>query len=311
MFDISSVNYDPFVIDITRGLSNSSSSNWPKVESLSYKFYSQFISNGIEYIFVPKYKGYAPLDIASDFEMVLTGEEGLEPLCFYWRLSKNPDSVIQISDCPLAFMTLFLREKNDALNKFYDYYRKQGVGHFYMYYNGDLNDRKGLPKYDDVSYHEWNFPYVAFGCHHAQVPAINDFSKRYMHFHDWCIMADIDEFIFSPEGSLLNYFKNLSASNKNITPIWVPHFYAQIDHELNLIKTNPFDTSEFVRLRKTVYPGKWITPGKSINVHVCQHTHTLDMAKRLFLFHDKGYNLYKKTLFEISIDFHNRSIRNF
>lgn len=98
--------------------------------------------------------------------------------------------------------------------RWYDYYKKQGADHFYVYYNGSLNDeQKDILDRDDVTVIDWDFRYVnhplgtkpaegskyKYG-HHAQPAQINHalqlFNDHYMLF------CDFDEMLEYPHGTL-------------------------------------------------------------------------------------------------------------
>lgn len=86
----------------------------------------------------------------------------------------------------------------------YDYYIKQGVEHFYMYYNGKLTDDiKNTLNKPNVTLHEWNYPYWSpFGgrLHFAQLGQIQHALYKYGKDNsDYMIFCDLDEFLYLKE----------------------------------------------------------------------------------------------------------------
>lgn len=221
-----------------------------------------------------------PLKLESDFQKLIFGDDGNEPLCFYFRKSNLPDTH-PVQNKFLVFMTLFYKESDQELNDFYAYYRRQGVEHFYMYFNASLSSRGPLPSYPDVTYIEWDFPYFVNGRHHAQVPAINDYAKKYMHNFDYSILADIDEFIVCKDNLTVDqYLKKYKSSY----PIWVPHYFSKVDTVSSEILFDPLSTGEFIRRRKTIYPGSFIQTHTYLNVH---SVNASQMGLDILLFHNK------------------------
>ncbi len=113
----------------------------------------------------------------------------------------------------LALTTLF---KDDYVyfSTYYDYYMKQGVDHFYMYYNGkvtkDICDKLNYP---NVTLIEWDFRYwnckrkCKFG-HHAQMGQISDAIYRYGKYnYNYMIFNDMDEYFHIENHSLKSYIR--------------------------------------------------------------------------------------------------------
>lgn len=111
----------------------------------------------------------------------------------------------------LALTTLF---KNDYIlfENFYNYYKSQGVDHFYMYYNGKLNEKiSEYIKKEDVSLIEWDFRYWNEKSkyeHHAQLGQIHDAIYKYGKCnYDYMIFNDLDEYLFIPEKKIIDYIR--------------------------------------------------------------------------------------------------------
>ncbi len=95
--------------------------------------------------------------------------------------------------------------KNDykLINVFYDYYRKQGVQYFYIYYNGKLTDTiKNKYKKKNIKLIEWDYAYwnnkrYKFN-HHAQLGQIHHALYKYgKKSSEYMIFNDLDEYMYS------------------------------------------------------------------------------------------------------------------
>lgn len=115
----------------------------------------------------------------------------------------------------LTLTTLF---KTDyKLNEiFYDYYKKQGVEHFYMYYNGKINNEiKNYYNKSDITLIEWDFKYwntnSAHSKHYAQLGQIHDAIYRFgKNNTEYMIFCDLDEYIYNEKSKLIDLIKNTS-----------------------------------------------------------------------------------------------------
>ena len=108
----------------------------------------------------------------------------------------------------LALTTLF---KNDyyLFPLFYNYYKEQGVDHFYMYYNGVITP--GIKTVFDkpgVTLVEWNFHYwnprgVKYP-HHAQMGQMHHALYKYgKDIYDYMIFCDLDEYLHIPKNKCI------------------------------------------------------------------------------------------------------------
>ena len=167
-------------------------------------YYDNFITNKKEFILLPNYYDSDQIKLPPDFNQTTKKE------CIYIRDTDKPDTVMS-EKYFLVLMTLFYWETNQELQLFYNYYRKQGVEKFFMFYNGMLTNRADLPVYDDIEYIEWDFAYYYIfqerRDHHAQVQAMTTFYHKYSNFFDFCIMCDTDEFIYIPDNTISNILK--------------------------------------------------------------------------------------------------------
>lgn len=109
----------------------------------------------------------------------------------------------------LSITTLFKNDYN-LINIFYDYYIKQGVTHFYMYYNGILTDvirnKFNLP---NITLIEWNYKYwndkSCIFAHHAQLGQIHHAIYKYgKDNNSHMIFCDLDEYMYNDNSTLKN-----------------------------------------------------------------------------------------------------------
>jgi hypothetical protein len=149
--------------------------------------------------------------------------EILEPIISYnltVKYRQNPNMEFKFKLLPeyklenkrmLSLTTLF---KNDyyLFPCFYNYYKKQGVDHFYLYYNDIIDDNvKNLLNKEDVTLIEWNFRYwnpeTFTYLHHAQLGqmhhALHKFGKSN---YEYMIFCDFDEYMYiNNRIKLVNY----------------------------------------------------------------------------------------------------------
>lgn len=115
----------------------------------------------------------------------------------------------------LTLTTLF--QTDYKLNKiFYDYYKKQGVEHFYMYYNGKINNEiRSYYNKSDITLIEWDFKYwntnSAYSKHYAQLGQMHDAIYRFgKNNTEYMIFCDLDEYIYNEKSKLIDLIKDTS-----------------------------------------------------------------------------------------------------
>jgi len=137
----------------------------------------------------------------------------------------------------LALTTLF---KNDyyLFPLFYNYYKEQGVDHFFMYYNGVITPEiKKVFDNPDVTLVEWNFhywnPHGVKYVHHAQMGQIHHALYKYAKdVYDYMIFCDLDEYLHIP--------KNKIVESESESESVRPNNNEYIDNTLKqFIKNNP------------------------------------------------------------------------
>lgn len=162
----------------------------------------------------------------------------------------------------LALTTLF-KDDYSTFTIFYDYYSKQGVEHFYMYYNGKIKKKiKKIFDYPNVTLIEWNFRYwnkvdnISYKWfHHAQIGQINHALYKFgKDNYDYMIFNDLDEYFNVKENKLINFVKN----NNNISIFRFCNIWAKTkkSHELKRIP-NKFmrmkDNLKYPKRSKNIY----------------------------------------------------------
>jgi len=108
----------------------------------------------------------------------------------------------------LALTTLFKYDYY-IFPLFYNYYKDQGVQHFYMYYNGIITPEisKIFNKHD-VTLVEWNFHYWnprgTKYAHHAQMGQMHHALYKYgKDIYEYMIFCDLDEYLHIPKNKFI------------------------------------------------------------------------------------------------------------
>ena len=197
----------------------------------------------------------------------------------------------------LALTTLF---KHDyyLFPIFYNYYKSQGVQHFYMYYNGVITPEiiKIFNK-NDVTLVEWHFHYwnprgVKYP-HHAQMGQMHHALYKYgKDVYDYMIFCDLDEYLHIPKNkfvvspaltqgndtnqTLLQFIKN----NTNIDIFGFCNYWA------NTINDNipdiPYLPNKFLAVSE---PTEYLERSK--NIYKVSSINTIGI-------HQIGYNFYSE-----------------
>lgn len=152
-----------------------------------------------------------------------------EPISIYLYNYKSKDKTIEVtvtyknitksfilnnnisSKANLLTLTTLFKNDYELFPMFYSYYLKQGVSHFYMYYNGILTeDIKSIFNLPNVTVIEWNFKYWNSSDkkypHHAQVGQMHHALYKYgKDYTDYMIFCDLDEYLSIPKNTLVEY----------------------------------------------------------------------------------------------------------
>ena len=210
-----------------------------KLNSKNVLYFNIFINNEVLYIIAPLYK-----TVIIDHMKVIVNDENI--ICK--KIVKNKYEATQIlyaaikkakmynikirykSKVKLFTLTENIEKKNklvlttlfkddyNLINNFYDYYVKQGVEYFYLYYNGKLNDKiREVCDKPNIKLIEWDFEYwntdSKFSKHHAQIGQMHDAIYRYgKNYSDYMIFCDLDEYMYVKDKTLLQ----LIETNTNI-----------------------------------------------------------------------------------------------
>lgn len=238
-----------------------------KFEYQSINFYEHFITDtGYEIIILPFYVENNILDILKNNEFKISKRSWGNEQCVFAFKEINKKQIEKKYN--LVLMTLFYSEKPYELERFYKYYRQQGVDHFFMYYNGDLSLKTDLPLSDDISYINWNFIYWCYinnsRVHHAQIPAMVSFHKKFLPLSTYALMIDTDEYLVCDNMTIKDYLYS-NQINKNI---FTRHCWAKADFKTGKIKY----IEEESRRGKTVLYSDACEISFLPSVHKCSET---------------------------------------
>ena len=204
----------------------------------------------------------------------------------------------------LGLTTLF---KDDylAFPSFYEYYKKQGVSHFYMYYNGKITPeiREIFTKdKSDVTLIDWDFRYWNFldeekevaikkgdylYAHHAQPGQLHHAIYRYgKDVCEYMCFCDFDEYLYIPEMKLVQFLQEypdidmIGFRNKWVDTIKVEDLKTQT----TLMTSEPFP---YGKRSKNIYK---MSSVNTIYIHFCyDYTKTNIAGYTDFFF----YHFYK------------------
>lgn len=109
----------------------------------------------------------------------------------------------------LTITTLF-KDDYKIFPIWYEYYKNQGVDHFYMYYNGTLTPEiQNIFNKQNVTLIEWNYKYWLKNCkysHHSQMGQIYDALYKYgKNNSEYMIFCDLDEYMNIENTTLRQY----------------------------------------------------------------------------------------------------------
>ena len=162
----------------------------------------------------------------------------------------------------LTLTTLF-KDDYYLFDAFYNYYTKQGVEHFYMYYNGKINNKiRNIFNKSNVTLIEWDFVYwndnTCSFKHHAQIGQMHHAIYKYgKGTSKYMIFCDLDEYMSSASNKIIdlissnhhtyrfsNVFSEISYKNKNLNQKQILHSQpypfsdrSKCIHKLDAIKT--------------------------------------------------------------------------
>lgn len=208
-----------------------------KENTLGIKYYDHFINpNGYEVIILPFYADNSIIEYLNMHGFItIKNLCGNEPCIFSYKNPISSDIQEIENKYTLSVMTMFYKETYDDLDIFYRYYIDQGADHFFMYYNGPLEEANNFPFKDNVTYIEWNYKYFiehnSIDKHHAQIPAMVSFQKKYLPYYNYALLIDTDEFLYHPNHTIKDYLVNNNTENH----LFTRHNWAKINFSDGII----------------------------------------------------------------------------
>jgi len=207
-----------------------------------YLFFDMFYKNNNLYLISPIYIQPFNTDdihiIVNQKELIVTEKhvkDCAEPVAIYIYAGANAGAGTGAGTVPINVTVTFLnitktyvlqhhitRQNNEVavttlfkddyalFPVFYDYYKKQGVAHFYMYYNGISSPQiKHLFRVANVTLIDWDVPYWTPKnnyTHHAQPGQMHHALYRYgKDIRQYMMFCDFDEYLHIPHTTLKAY----------------------------------------------------------------------------------------------------------
>ncbi len=231
-------------------------------------YHSVFYKNGFIFVIQPIYKTfdmYFRLFDKSGIEIKLTDQlikDQWEPLIismFEYNqpitevfLKFGPKKVIASVQPPfiqekkfLGLTTLF-KDDYAIFPIFYDYYKRQGVEQFYLYYNGKITDTiRQITNKPDVVLIEWNKVYHSQNAyispHIAQSGQIHDAIYQYAKGGnvEYLIVCDFDEYLFIPKDEVALTLKEYIEQHPDVDTFAFTQILARTDKRPETMDTFP------------------------------------------------------------------------
>jgi hypothetical protein len=191
----------------------------------------------------------------------------------------EPDQETTHKTYKLTHTTLF-KDDYSQIPLFYDYYTKQGVEYFYLYYNGKLTPEiQDLCNKPNITLIEWNFVYFNYEetcdhfLHHAQMGQVHHALYKYgKHNTEYMIFCDLDEFMYIPKKTIQQEIED--TQQKYDVYGFCNHWAATLDNTVPITFPSQLtisDPMEFKKRSKCIYKTQSI---KTLTVHF-HHTFTI------------------------------------
>eukprot|EP01090_Pellita_catalonica_P021273 TRINITY_DN7920_c0_g1_i2.p1 TRINITY_DN7920_c0_g1~~TRINITY_DN7920_c0_g1_i2.p1 ORF type:complete len:647 (+),score=101.89 TRINITY_DN7920_c0_g1_i2:1683-3623(+) len=145
-------------------------------------------------------EGESPFEYKEFRDSILCGKE------YNPNVGQPANLILQNKSSHAAAATM-VQNANALLPQWIEYYRLNGVEHFYIYDNSRTRPEKQntirlLEQYKYISrgivtYIPWAFP-TPFYWNTVQITAQNDCLWRFKKFHEWIAIIDLDEYFFVP-----------------------------------------------------------------------------------------------------------------
>lgn len=186
----------------------------PIFKPTPFACYDQFVTNGLEYLFLSCFTAHLPETerILIENGFIINNINGKNRISkdekrgifFAYRETQLPNTYKEKHE--LVACLYFMQNTNEQLETFFDHYTNQGVEKIFAFYNGNLAEKIDyLPKRNNVEYFEWNYMHkrllkndktgVKYTQQHAQSPLYNIFLKKISPYCKWSLFFDCDEFI--------------------------------------------------------------------------------------------------------------------
>lgn len=152
----------------------------------------------------------------------------------------------------VALTTLFLNDYK-LFPTFYEYYKNEGVDHFYMYYNGIANEEiQTIFDRPGVTLINWNFSYWnpkgSRHTHNAQCGQMHNALYKYgKNNYNYMIFCDLDEYLHIDNSTLKDYMFENKKNYYGFSNIW--------GRSLPDTPRYPFSLT-FLRQKQKLYWGK-------------------------------------------------------
>ena len=210
------------------------------------------------------------------------------------------ENILQDIKYNLTLTTLFKDDYN-YFNLFYDYYKKQGVEHFYMYYNGKINETiANAIKKNDVTLINWDFPYrysntkswekkintiIPGWTTISQVGQMHNALYKYGKDRtNYMIFCDIDEYLHIQDFNIKKYVLENNKDYYAFNNIWAKTIEPK--EELIKIPNNILISDEIFQYgnrSKNIYK---VTKIKTIGIHkLFEKSQDLSFIDNLKLYH--------------------------
>jgi len=182
--------------------------------------------------------------------------------------SKEIEKIVNKEKSDFLCLTTLFKNDYNLFPNFYEFYKRQGVQHFFMYYNGLLNNEiKKIFNYKDVTLIEWNFRYWNSSIHkyqhHAQLGQIHHALYKYgKDNYEYMIFNDLDEYLFIPDIKLVEYIR----LNTNINIFGFKNIWAKTKNNIKKIEENLYisEALKFMNRSKCIYK---VSSIETINIH--------------------------------------------
>jgi hypothetical protein len=213
-----------------------------KIQDNTYLFFDIFFKDNKIYIILPIYNkpfNSNEITIYANNTILLVTEKYIHDSCepisvyIYNYICESNDIavVVKYNDIMKSYvlnhilsskqqnvnisLTTLFKDDYNIFPLFYDYYKKQGITHFYMYYNGKITPEiRNIIQGENVTLIEWDYNYwndvtICKYNHHAQMGQLNHALYRYgKNITNYMIFCDLDEYLYIPNYNIKTFINN-------------------------------------------------------------------------------------------------------